>query len=119
LPSVAGLVCAVAVGVATISGRGLRWYALALWEVTVNSNLRGVCTAAFDPVVRFVITSKGEVSTDSYRRQVVGHLLGSFALLVAGGLLSWTATRSDVAPRTARQAARRLPHERVSDSNTR
>ncbi|HEX8770122.1 MAG TPA: hypothetical protein VF711_05065 [Acidimicrobiales bacterium] len=75
------LVAALAVGVAYDTGGRLPWSQLALSAVTVDSDLSGVWKAAFDPVVRFVITAK-EVTRSDYQVWAVVHL---FAAPAVGG----------------------------------
>ena len=79
LPVVAALAATL---VARSSGDGLPWSQLALWAVTVNTTYEGVWRAAFDPVVRFVLTDV-EVGQAEYRVWVLTHVFAVPALLLA------------------------------------
>lgn len=79
---------AVAVVMGFVSARDLRWNQLALWAVTVGSDVKGIWGTAFDDSVRFfLVDGKGEVSPDEYRSWAVAHLVAVPCLVLVAGLL--------------------------------
>jgi quinol-cytochrome oxidoreductase complex cytochrome b subunit len=83
----AGLVPVVVVAtvVARASGEGLPWSQVAVRAVRVNTSYRGVWRAAYDPLVRFVLTEV-ETTRAHYRISVIVHLFAAPALLLAAVL---------------------------------
>jgi quinol-cytochrome oxidoreductase complex cytochrome b subunit len=88
----------VAVGVVVVAvallwtGTLLPWDQLALWAVTVGTNIRGFFTAAFDDQVKFVLIGGVEISRATLRAWFVVH---AFVLPVAGvACLAWLRRRS-------------------------
>jgi quinol-cytochrome oxidoreductase complex cytochrome b subunit len=65
----------VGVAAAAISGFMLAWDQIALWAVSVGTDVRGIWWVAFDDEVRFVIVDGSEVSQAAYRNVVGAHLL--------------------------------------------
>ena len=61
----------------------LRWNQLALWAVTVGTDITGYGVAAFDDRVRFVLVDDQEVTPAQYTVALVAHLVGH-AIAVAG-----------------------------------
>lgn len=71
----------VATAVAHSTGGELPWSQLALRAVKVNARYEGVWKAAFDPLVRFVLTDR-ELSQQTYRAKVLLHLVAAPLLLI-------------------------------------
>jgi quinol-cytochrome oxidoreductase complex cytochrome b subunit len=82
----AGIVAAVGVlvttGAAYVLGRLLPWNQLALWAVTVGSDVRGA-QVTFDDRVKFIIVRGREVSASTYHWWAVLHLVLSALVLLA------------------------------------
>lgn len=72
---VGGAALVVGVPLAAMSGLMLAWDQVALWAVTVGSNVEGIWGVAFDDGVRFVIVDGTEVSQTAYRNVVGAHLV--------------------------------------------
>lgn len=72
-----------AVVAASFTGYLLPWDQLALWSVTVGSDVDGVWSAAFDDGVRFVLVGGAEISPSTYRFWVIAHLGLALAAVVA------------------------------------
>jgi quinol-cytochrome oxidoreductase complex cytochrome b subunit len=91
----AGIVAAVGVlvttGTAYIVGRLLPWDQIALWAVTVGSDVRGVKTT-FDDSIKFVIVRGREVSASTYHWWAIAHLALS-ALVMLALLMVWLRSR--------------------------
>jgi quinol-cytochrome oxidoreductase complex cytochrome b subunit len=83
----------VAVLVGIVSGYRLPWFSLALSAVRVDLNLRGVWSAAFNPIVRFVITKQGERTQSTYRSIVLIHLFAVPAVVAISGLAIFVVAR--------------------------
>lgn len=80
-------VVAVLMSVVTVITRPLvEWDQLALWSVTVGSDIDGYWTAAFGDDVRFILMGNTEVSQGEYGAVLVAHLaapaVAAAALLV-------------------------------------
>ena len=76
-------------GLAFSSSHRLLWDQLALWAVTVGTNIRGVWVAAFGDQIRFVLVDGREITQDDYAAQLLGHAVAVPVLLVgAAGLLA-------------------------------
>jgi quinol-cytochrome oxidoreductase complex cytochrome b subunit len=70
-PVAAGAVV-LAVGL-SITGYLLPWDQLAIWAVTVGTDMRGMFPAAFDDQVRFVLVGGVEIGQDTIRRWFIVH----------------------------------------------
>lgn len=81
---------------AFFTGLLLPWDQLALWAVTVGSNVRGY-RIVFDPVVRFVLIGGVEISRHTLIRWLLVHMLLLGPALVALVVLGWRPKRADVA----------------------
>ena len=79
------------------TGLLLPWDQLALWAVTVGSNVRGY-RVLFDPVVRFVLIGGVEVSRHTVIRWLLIHIFLLGPALVALVVLGWRLQRTDIAP---------------------
>ncbi len=73
-PAAAVSVVVASMLVAVSSGRRLPWLQVALWEVTVGSEYRGVWFIGSDKV-RFVLTPGGEIEPGRYRMWLVMHVI--------------------------------------------
>jgi quinol-cytochrome oxidoreductase complex cytochrome b subunit len=74
------------------TGGLLPWDQLALWAVTVGTNMRGYFTLAFDDQVKFALVRSTEVGRDTLRNWFLVH---ASVLPVAGlGFLVWLRRRS-------------------------
>jgi quinol-cytochrome oxidoreductase complex cytochrome b subunit len=77
----------------------VRWDQLALWAVTVGSNVDGLWYAAFSDKVRFVfVDGSGELSQSEIAPWVVVYLVAPFVALALFGL-GWVTTRPQPAAR--------------------
>lgn len=66
----------------------VRWDQLALWAVTVGTNVSGYWYAAFDDGVRFVLIDGSEVSQGQYAPALIAHLVApAMGLLILIGAL--------------------------------
>ncbi len=84
-----------------VTGRRLAWDALALWAVTVNSDVSGMLFAAFDPRVRFVLRAgTGEISPATFRLGLGAHTLALPAVLAVALWWAYRARESPTAPGT-------------------
>lgn len=83
-----------------------RWEQLALWAVTVGSEINGLWYAAFSDEVRFVLVAgRGEVPPSDLAPWVTVHLLAPvLALLLAA--VAWKAVEP---PRPGRRSIAKLP----------
>jgi quinol-cytochrome oxidoreductase complex cytochrome b subunit len=81
----------------SFTGLLLPWDQLALWAVTVGSNVRGY-RVLFDPVVRLVLIGGVEVSRHTVIRWLLIHMLLLGPALVVLVVLGWRRQRADVAP---------------------
>lgn len=81
---------------AFFTGLLLPWDQLALWAVTVGSNVRGY-RIVFDPVVRFVLIGGVEISRHTLIRWLLVHMLLLGPAVVALVVLGWRRKRADVA----------------------
>jgi quinol-cytochrome oxidoreductase complex cytochrome b subunit len=90
---VAGVGVLVTAVAAAVTGHLLPWDQLALWAVTVGTDLRGV-QAIFDAQVKYVLVGSREISVGTYQFRAISHVV--LAVLVAvAALLAWTRTRVD------------------------
>jgi hypothetical protein len=83
---------AALMSVVTVITRSLvEWDQLALWSVTVGSDIDGYWTAAFGDDVRFVLMGNTEVSQGEYAAVLIAHLatpaVAAAALLLLGTAL--------------------------------
>lgn len=85
---VGALALVVAVAGAGMSGFMLAWDQIALWAVTVGTNVDGIWRVAFDDAVRFVIVDGTEVSQTTYRNAVGAHLLLTAVVAATVGLMA-------------------------------
>ena len=77
----------VIAAVLTVATRPLvQWDQLALWAVTIGSDVDGYWYAAFDDGVRFVLLGGRGVSQGSYAATLVVHLLAPVVAVVGAGL---------------------------------
>jgi quinol-cytochrome oxidoreductase complex cytochrome b subunit len=90
---------ALALLAAFVTGLLLPWDQLALWAVTVGTNMYGL-RASFDPHVRFVLVGGAEVSPAAYRTAAVLHVIVFPALAAVSLLVAHRSARS----RRARRA---------------
>ena len=81
---------------AFFTGLLLPWDQLALWAVTVGSNVRGY-RVLFDPVVRFVLIGGVEISRHTLIWWLLVHTLLLGSALVALVVLGWRRKRAGVA----------------------
>jgi quinol-cytochrome oxidoreductase complex cytochrome b subunit len=81
---------------ASFTGFLLPWDQLALWAVTVGSNVRGY-RVLFDPVVRFVLIGGVEVSPQTLIRWFLLHMVFLGLALMALVGLGWRRQRAVVA----------------------
>jgi quinol-cytochrome oxidoreductase complex cytochrome b subunit len=80
-----------------VTGPMLRWDQLALWAVTVASDIRGVF---WSDSVKYVLRGSQELGVGEFRRNVWLHVL-VFPLVAAGGIgVLWYACRRGPAPTT-------------------
>ncbi|MGH9190425.1 MAG: cytochrome b N-terminal domain-containing protein [Acidimicrobiales bacterium] len=83
-----------AVGIAVLAVVGgftgflLPWDQLALWAVTVGTNMRGMWPAAFGDSVRFVILGGTEVSQATFRNWFLVHSVLLPVLAIGGAFLA-------------------------------
>jgi quinol-cytochrome oxidoreductase complex cytochrome b subunit len=90
---VAGVGVLLTTVAAAFTGHLLPWDQLALWAVTVGTDLRGV-QAIFDAQVKYVLIGSREVSVGTYQFWAISHV--ALAVLVAvAALLAWTRSRVD------------------------
>lgn len=88
---VAGLVVLATAAAASYTGTLLPWDQLALWAVTVGSNIRGV-QAIYDYEVKYILIGSREVSPGTYQFWSIAHVaLG--VLVAVAVLLAWLRTR--------------------------
>ena len=67
----------------SFTGELLPWDQLALWAVTVGTDLDGIWTAAFDDdAIRFVLIDNAEIPQSDYARAVIAHTVVLPVLLV-------------------------------------
>ncbi|MEN3271528.1 MAG: menaquinol-cytochrome c reductase cytochrome b subunit [Actinomycetota bacterium] len=77
----------VLIVIASVTGFLLPWDQLALWAVTVGTNIRGVDDAAFSDGIRFVLINGTEISQGTYRFWTIVHtVLLPVALAVTFGV---------------------------------
>lgn len=103
---VAGLVVAVLLTFTTaFAWRLVKWEQIAMWAVTVGTDIRGLWHAGFSDDVRFVLVRGVEVSRGTVGFWVVVHLVAPFLALaaIAG---AWAAGR---VPPSARPVTSPLP----------
>ena len=79
------------------TGYLLPWEQLALYAVTVGTNMRGLVTAAFDDQVKFVLIGSVEVGQDTLRRWFIVHA-AVLPVLLAACLAALRRRSSTVAP---------------------
>lgn len=72
----------------------VRWEQLALYAVTVGSDIDGYWAAAFGDGVRFVLVDNDEVGQTSYATALCAHLAAPALAGVALGWLCWSAMRT-------------------------
>jgi quinol-cytochrome oxidoreductase complex cytochrome b subunit len=89
--AVAGVGVLVTALAASFTGYLLPWDQLALWAVTVGSNMRGV-QATFDTRVKYLLLGSREISLGTYRFWAISHLVLG-ALVAAAVVLAWLRTR--------------------------
>lgn len=78
----AGTVIALAgIAAAVFTIGAVRWDQLALFSVTVGTNVDGYWAAAFGGDVRFVLVGGTEVDQQTYRSVLIAHLAGPFITL--------------------------------------
>lgn len=80
----------------------LRWDQLALWAITVGTDIAGYAVAAFDDRVRFVLVDDQEVTPAQYAVALVVHLVAhavALAGIVAGAVLQLRGRRSSSSSR--------------------
>jgi hypothetical protein len=80
----------------------LRWDQLALWAVTIGTDIAGYGVAAFDDRVRFVLVDDQEVTPAQYAVALVAHLAGhavAVAGIAAGAVLQLRGRRSSSSSR--------------------
>jgi quinol-cytochrome oxidoreductase complex cytochrome b subunit len=87
---VAGVVLFVTAFAASFTGYLLPWDQLALWAVTVGTNIRGV-QAVFDARVKYVLLGSEEISLGTYRFWAIAHVVLG-VLVVAAVVLAWIRT---------------------------
>jgi quinol-cytochrome oxidoreductase complex cytochrome b subunit len=92
---VAGIGVVVTALAASFTGYLLPWDQLALWAVTVGSNLRGI-QPMFDARVKYILIGSNEVSLSTYRFWAISHVVLG-ALVVVAVLLAWLRTREPTA----------------------
>lgn len=88
---VAGLVVLATAAAASYTGTLLPWDQLALWAVTVGSNIRGV-QAIYDSEVKYILIGSREVSPGTYQFWSIAHVVLGVLVGVAV-LLAWLRTR--------------------------
>ena len=92
-------VAAVGAAAAIVTGPDLRWDQLALWAVTVGTDIKGVFRLSS---VKFVLLGTEEIGLDDYRRTVWLHVLGFPVVALAGIGVLWCGVRrraADIAER--------------------
>lgn len=76
---------------ASFTGYLLPWDQLALWAVTVGTDMRGV-QATYDSRVKYILLGSREVSVDAYHFWSIAHVV--LGVLVAGAVvLAWLRIR--------------------------
>jgi quinol-cytochrome oxidoreductase complex cytochrome b subunit len=89
---VAGIAVLVTAVAASLTGYLLPWDQLALWAVTVGSDIRGV-QAPFRADVKYILIGSHEVSPGTYRFWAVSHVV--LGVLVGAALiLAWLRSRA-------------------------
>lgn len=83
----------VAALVGSITRAAVQWDQLALWAVTVGTDIQGYWSAAFDSDVRFVLIDLTEISQREYRIALAVHLAAPIVTAVGLGVLALEARR--------------------------
>jgi quinol-cytochrome oxidoreductase complex cytochrome b subunit len=89
---VAGVVVLATALAASITGYLLPWDQLALWAVTVGSNVKGV-QATYSYSVKFILIGSREVSPGTYHFWSISHVVVGVLVAVAV-VLAWLRTQS-------------------------
>jgi quinol-cytochrome oxidoreductase complex cytochrome b subunit len=89
---VAGPGLAVLVLMASLTGYLLPWDQLALWAVTVGTNMRGY-TPVFGHSVKYVLIGRNEITTGTLWRWFVVHAMVLSVLLVGALVVAWRPRR--------------------------
>jgi hypothetical protein len=92
LALVAGPGLAVLVLGAALTGDLLPWDGLALWAVTVGTNMRGY-TPVFGQSVKYVLVGTNELSLDALWRWFTLHTMVISVLLLAALVVAWRPRR--------------------------
>jgi hypothetical protein len=79
----------ILVVLASVTGYLLPWDQLALWAVTVGSDIRGIDDAAFSDGVRFVLIGGTEISPGAYRIWTIVHTVLVPLAIAATFALRW------------------------------
>ena len=88
---VAGLALAVTALATSFTGYLLPWDQLALWAVTVGTNIKGA-QAIFDARIKYILIGSREVSVSTYRFWAIAHVVLGL-LVAAAAVLAWLRTR--------------------------
>ena len=93
---VAGLAVGATAFASSLTGSLLPWDQLALWAVTVGTDMSGT-QSTFDARVKYIVIGSREVSLSTYRFWAIAHLVLGL-LLAAALLLAWLRTREPARP---------------------
>ncbi|HTO00896.1 MAG TPA: hypothetical protein VL068_09505, partial [Microthrixaceae bacterium] len=90
--AISGLVVAAITFIASGTWFLVKWDQVALWSVTVGTQIHGLWSVAFSDDVRFLLIGDAEIPKATFAKWVILHLAAPFAALVAVAI-TWASDR--------------------------